>query len=400
MAAVPPQPPTGDGTPLPAWIPKRTYFDLLSKSIIADQLLDSEALLGASYDKLQEEKARSAALERRLLLEQEANRQKLAALERAVVVLLERLKQTMEQTVMIPMDFASGGVGSACSAGGGGGSARGSARPPAASSRRRAPAGSAGAVGSSSSNSSNSSSIGSTAGLEEMVANAEVIGAIAQETCAGLSDRLHCWQAQGRAMAAEMTSLREQAAELRRQNARLQADAKGDAKAIERLEEALARSERAAARARQEATDAHAAADAKVAARMHEVEEAEARSLELEGSLIDLNDQMIASEGEALALRHFVTQQAEVYRTFLHAELLRRFGFVPTSLDNFAFELMPPPALAEDLQQQQQYGQQHEQHQQWQQQPVNLVADLAPAVYADTRTTDDKLQRAKLLHRY
>jgi hypothetical protein len=391
MAAVPPQPPTGDGTPLPAWIPKRTYFDLLSKSIIADQLLDSEALLGASYDKLQEEKARSAALERRLLLEQEANRQKLAALERAVVVLLERLKQTMEQTVMIPMDFASGGVGSACSAGGGGDSAMGSARPPAASSRRQAPAGSAGASG---------RSIGSTAGLEEMVANAEVIGAIAQETCAGLSDRLHCWQAQGRAMAAEMSSLRERAAELRRQNARLQADAKGDAKAIERLEEAVARSARAAARARQEATDAHAAADAKVAAKMHEVEEAEARSLALEGTLIDLNDQMIASEGEALALRHFVTQQAELYRTYLHAELLRRFGFVPTSLDNFAFELMPPPALVDDLQQQQ-YGQQHQQQQQQQwQQPVNLVADLAPAVYADTRTTDDKLQRARLLHRY
>jgi hypothetical protein len=392
MAAVPPQPPTGDGTPLPAWIPKRTYFDLLSKSIIADQLLDSEALLGASYDKLQEEKARSAALERRLLLEQEANRQKLAALERAVVVLLERLKQTMEQTVMIPMDFASGGVGSACSAGGGGDSAMGSARPPAASSRRQAPAGSAGTSG---------RSIGSTAGLEEMVANAEVIGAIAQETCAGLSDRLHCWQAQGRAMAAEMSSLRERAAELRRQNARLQADAKGDAKAIERLEEAVARSARAAAHARQEATDAHAAADAKVAAKMHEVEEAEARSLALEGTLIDLNDQMIASEGEALALRHFVTQQAELYRTYLHAELLRRFGFVPTSLDNFAFELMPPPALVDDLQQQQ-YGQQHQQQQQQQQwqQPVNLVADLAPAVYADTRTTDDKLQRARLLHRY
>ena len=93
----------GSNTPLPAWIPKTTYFNLLSKSIIADQLLDSEALLGAAYDKLQEEKDRSGRLERRLVEVEDKAKTKFAALERAVVVLLERLRTTIEQTAMVPI---------------------------------------------------------------------------------------------------------------------------------------------------------------------------------------------------------------------------------------------------------------------------------------------------------
>ena len=100
------------------------------------------------------------------------------------------------------------------------------------------------------------------------------------------------------------------------------------------------------------------------------MEAAEARALELEGSLIDTNDQLIATEEEAFALRHFITQQAQEYKEFLHAELTRRFGFVPTSVHNFMFELIPPPALG---------------------------PDMLPAAYAVPKT-EDALHRVKLRH--
>ena len=139
---------------------------------------------------------------------------------------------------------------------------------------------------------------------------------------------------------------------------------------IGRLNEDLAQARADVEASRAQVEQAKQGAKEAVARRAHEIEAAEKRALELEGSLIDTNDQLIATEEEAFALRHFVTQQANEYKEFLHAELLRRFGFVPTSVDNFMFELIPPPALG---------------------------PDMLPQAYA-APATEDKLHRLKLHH--
>ena len=330
---------TQSSAPLPAWIPKSTYFNLLSKSIIADQLLDSEALLGAAYDKLQEEKDRSGRLERRLVEVEDKAKTKFAALERAVVVLLERLRTTIEQTAMVPIADMP---------------------PMPPMSRRRKPTAAAKELGEGLSFSS----------MEEVIANAEIVGKVAQQTCTSLKDRLVHSQEVGREAVEEMARLRAETAAQKKQLAALQARVESDEVSITRLREEVSREQAKVAESVQRAEQARIDAKAAVARRAHEVEAAEARALELEGSLIDTNDQLIATEEEAFALRHFVTQQAQEYKEYLHAELTRRFGFVPTSVDNFMFELIPPPALG---------------------------PDMLPAAYAVPKT-EDKLHRVKLHH--
>ena len=67
----------------------------------------------------------------------------------------------------------------------------------------------------------------------------------------------------------------------------------------------------------------------------------ELRILDLESSHLDLNDQLIAREEEAYALRKFVTMQAARDNDFVREELKKRLGYVPIKVEQFVFDSIP-----------------------------------------------------------
>ena len=299
-----------DGKPLPKWMPKATYFNLLSKSVLAEQLIDSEALLAAAYEQLQEQKVENARLQQQIAQDRQGFERMLNTTSDSVTGFLGKMDELLANTALVglnPVDksqFMSISVA---------GRADGSALNP-------------------------------STGLE-------IIGAGVQEACCEFESRLDRTLQNGRGLVARDQE-RERAwgelTEVELPQVRQALTAKARDLVAQEQQTAYWRDMMAQTEGKMARSSSDAAGHSAELQRL--VLDQQARLDELQAAVLELNDTVLAHEEDAHQLRKFVTSQASGYRAHVHAELVRRFGFVPNTLDQFFFDAIPPPALGADYQ--------------------------------------------------
>eukprot|EP00935_MAST-01C_sp_MAST-1C-sp1_P001100 g1100.t1 len=84
------------------WIPQKTYINLLSKANLAEQLVQDQELLAASYEKLQQEKGMNVQLKQQLIESEQHSARLRESLEHAAVQMVEPIAELIERNMLLP----------------------------------------------------------------------------------------------------------------------------------------------------------------------------------------------------------------------------------------------------------------------------------------------------------